>query len=77
MIVNSSLDEVKKREKALFIIKDLIENKGRSALFDLTGLSGGFIASPSQISLLETYVGPAIFEQELQDVGWRKSHSVK
>ena len=69
MIVNSSLDEVKKREKALFIIKDLIENKGRSALFDLTGLSGGFIASPSQISLLETYVGPAIFEQELQDVG--------
>lgn len=69
MIVNSSLDEVKKREKALFIIKDLIENKGRSALFDLTGLSGGFIASPSQISLLETYVGPAVFEQELQDVG--------
>lgn len=69
MIVNSSLDEVKKREKALFIIKDLIENNGRSSLSDLTGLSGGFIASPSQISLLETYVGPAIFEQELQDVG--------
>lgn len=69
MIVNSSLDEVKKREKALFIIKDLIENNGRSSLYDLTGLSGGFIASPSQISLLETYVGPAIFEQELQDVG--------
>jgi L-seryl-tRNA(Ser) seleniumtransferase len=69
MIVNSSLDEVKKREKALLIIKNLIENEGRSSLFDLTGLSGGFIASPSEISLLETYVGPAIFEQELQDVG--------
>ncbi|MBQ2652888.1 MAG: TIGR03576 family pyridoxal phosphate-dependent enzyme [Methanobrevibacter sp.] len=69
MIVNNSLDEVKKRENALLIIKHLVENSGRSSLFDLTGLSGGFIASPSEISLLETYVGPAIFEQDLQQVG--------
>jgi L-seryl-tRNA(Ser) seleniumtransferase len=69
MIVNNSLDEVKKREKALSIIKDIVENKGREFLFDLTGLSGGFIASPSELSLLETYVGPAIFEDALQEVG--------
>ena len=69
MIVDSSLDEVKKRENALSIIKDIVETKGRSSLFDLTGLSGGFIASPSEISLLETYVGPAIFEDALQEVG--------
>ena len=69
MIVNSSLDEVRKREKALSIIKDLVENESRSSLYDLTGLSGGFIASDSEISLLETYVGPAIFEEELQKVG--------
>ena len=69
MIVNNSLDEVKKRENALLIIKSFVENKGRESLFDLTGLSGGFIASPSEISLLETYVGPAIFENELQEVG--------
>ena len=69
MIINNSLEEVKKREKALSIIRDIIENKGRSSLFDLTGLSGGFIVSPSEISLLETYVGPAIFEEELQKVG--------
>lgn len=69
MIVNNPLDEVKKRENALSIIKYLVENSGRSSLFDLTGLSGGFIASPSEISLLETYVGPAIFEQDLQQVG--------
>ena len=69
MLVNSSLDEVKKRENALLIIKNLVENSGRASLFDLTGLSGGFIASPSEISLLETYVGPAIFEQDLQQVG--------
>jgi L-seryl-tRNA(Ser) seleniumtransferase len=69
MIVNNSLDEVKKRENALSIIKCIVETKGRSFLFDLTGLSGGFIATPSELSLLETYVGPAIFEDELQEVG--------
>ena len=69
MIVNNSLDEVKKRENALSIIKNIVDTKGRSSLFDLTGLSGGFIASPSEISLLETYVGPAIFEDALQEVG--------
>ncbi|MBR4446997.1 TIGR03576 family pyridoxal phosphate-dependent enzyme [Methanobrevibacter sp.] len=69
MIINNSLDEVKKREKALSIIKNIVENKGREFLHDLTGLSGGFIASPSELSLLETYVGPAIFEDALQEVG--------
>jgi L-seryl-tRNA(Ser) seleniumtransferase len=69
MIVNNSLDEVKKRENALSIIKNIVEDKGRESLFDLTGLSGGFIASPSELSLLETYVGPAIFEDALQEVG--------
>lgn len=69
MIVNNSLDEVKKRENALSIIKSIVENNGRDFLFDLTGLSGGFIASPSELSLLETYVGPAIFEDALQEVG--------
>ncbi len=69
MIVNTSLDEIKKRDNALSIIRNMVENKGRSSLFDLTGLSGGFIASPSELSLLETYVGPAIFEDALQEVG--------
>lgn len=69
MIVNNSLDEVKKRENALSIIKNIVEDTGREFLFDLTGLSGGFIASPSELSLLETYVGPAIFEDALQEVG--------
>ena len=69
MIINNSLDEVKKRENALLIIKNKVDTGSRSSLFDLTGLSGGFIASPSELSLLETYVGPAIFEEELQEVG--------
>lgn len=69
MIVKNSLDEVKKRENALSIIKSIVESDGRDSLFDLTGLSGGFIADSSEISLLETYVGPAIFEDALQEVG--------
>ena len=69
MIVNNSLDEVKKRESALKIIKEIISDNGRDSLYDVTGLSGGFIASDEELNLLETYVGPAIFEDELQIVG--------
>lgn len=69
MIVDNSLDEVKKRENALHVIKDIVMNEGRENLFDLTGLSGGFIASNEDINLLETYVGPAIFEEQLQIEG--------
>ena len=69
MIVNNSLDEVKKRESALKIIKEIINDKGSDSLYDVTGLSGGFIASDEDLDLLETYVGPAFFEDELQIVG--------
>ena len=69
MIVINSLDEVKKRESSLKIIKSIIEDKGRDSLYDVTGLSGGFIASDEELNLLETYVGPAVFEDELQIVG--------
>lgn len=69
MIVNNSLDEVKKRESAFRIIKKILEEKGRDSLFDVTGLSGGFIASKKELELLETYVGPAVFEDQIQIVG--------
>ncbi len=69
MIVNNSLDEVKKRESALKIIREIINDGGRDSLYDVTGLSGGFIASEQELNLLETYVGPAIFEDELQIAG--------
>ncbi|WP_295619304.1 TIGR03576 family pyridoxal phosphate-dependent enzyme [uncultured Methanobrevibacter sp.] len=69
MIVNNSLDEVRKRESSLKIIKEIINEKGRDSLYDVTGLSGGFIASDEELNLLETYVGPAVFEDELQIVG--------
>ena len=59
MIVNNSLDEVKKRESALKIIKEIIKDNGRDSLYDVTGLSGGFIANDDELDLLETYVGPS------------------
>ena len=39
MIINNSLDEVKKRESALKIIKEIINDKGRDSLYDVTGLA--------------------------------------
>jgi L-seryl-tRNA(Ser) seleniumtransferase len=69
MLVNNPIDEVKKRENSLKIIRDIIKNQGRENLYDLTGLSGGFIANQNDLNLLETYVGPAIFEEELEELG--------
>ncbi|OWT32480.1 pyridoxal phosphate-dependent protein [Methanobrevibacter sp. 87.7] len=69
MIVENSIDELKKRESAYKIIKDIIESDENIPLYDLTGLSGGFLASEDELSLLQTYIGPAIFEDKIQEVG--------
>lgn len=66
MIVNTKLDEVKKRENSFKIIKQLLKNKKRIKLHDLTGLSGGFPLKNTDIDLLENYIGSAIFEELLQ-----------
>ena len=69
MLIKNSLDEMKKREISLKEIKSIIDKKGKNSLCDLTGLSGGFLAKQNDLNLLETYIGPAIFEEELQIVG--------
>lgn len=69
MLVKDPLDEMKKREVSLKIIKSIVDNNGRNSLYDLTGLSGGFLANQNDLDLLETYIGPAIFEKKLQDLG--------
>lgn len=66
MLVNTRIDEVKKRENSFKIIKQVIENKNRVKLHDLTGLSGGFPLKDKDIDLLENYIGSAIFEELLQ-----------
>lgn len=69
MFINSSLDEVKRRENALKYIASLVKEKGRSSLHDLSGLAGGFPVEESDLKLLETYAGPAYFYQSLQKEG--------
>ena len=69
MLICSSLDEVKRREAAFRFIATLINHDGRSSLYDLSGLAGGFPVKKSDLPLLETYSGPAIFELNLQKLG--------
>nr|WP_319374645.1 TIGR03576 family pyridoxal phosphate-dependent enzyme [uncultured Methanobacterium sp.] len=69
MLICSSLDELKRREAAFRFIATLINQEGRSSLYDLSGLAGGFPVKKSDLPLLETYSGPAIFELNLQKEG--------
>ena len=69
MLIKSPVDEVKKRENSFRIISSILKQNGRNALYDLTGLAGGFKLSKEDLDLLETYAGPAIFESELQNLG--------
>jgi L-seryl-tRNA(Ser) seleniumtransferase len=69
MLINSPVDEVKRREAALKIIKSTVRKEGRDKLYDLTGLAGGFFLMKSDVGLLETYAGPAVFEDAIQTVG--------
>lgn len=69
MLINSPVDEVKRRDAALKIIKSTVKTKGRDKLYDLTGLAGGFFLMKGDVGLLETYAGPAVFEDAVQTVG--------
>lgn len=69
IIIDSALQELKKRENSLKIIKKKINSEGRDKLYDLTGLSGGFLLNSDDLKLLETYVGPALFEDMLEKLG--------
>jgi L-seryl-tRNA(Ser) seleniumtransferase len=69
MLVNSSADEVNKRDASLRIIKSILQNDGRESFYDLTGLAGGFPILAEDKALLETYAGPAVFEEAVQTLG--------
>jgi len=69
MIIFSPNDEMKRREAALKFISFQVKHVGRSNLYDLTGLSGGFPLEREDLDLLETYAGSAIFDEALQKVG--------
>lgn len=69
MLIKTSIDEVKKRENSLRIINSILKKYGREDFYDLTGLAGGFRLKKEDMDLLETYAGPALFEEKLQNAG--------
>lgn len=69
MLINSLIDEGNRREAALKIIKSILQKNGREGFYDLTGLAGGFPILSEDKSLLETYAGPAVFEDAVQTLG--------
>ncbi|UTB33218.1 MAG: TIGR03576 family pyridoxal phosphate-dependent enzyme [Methanobacterium sp. ERen5] len=69
MLTNSIIDEVNRREAALRVIKSILQTEGRKGFYDLTGLAGGFPILSEDKALLETYAGPAVFDDAIQTVG--------
>ena len=69
MLVNSLIDEVNRRDASLRIIKSILQSNGREGFYDLTGLAGGFPILSEDNALLETYAGPAVFEDAVQTLG--------
>jgi L-seryl-tRNA(Ser) seleniumtransferase len=69
MLINSLVDEVNRRETALRIIKAILQKDGRDGFYDLTGLAGGFPILKEDQGLLETYAGPAVFDDAVQTLG--------
>lgn len=69
MLTNSIIDEVNRREAALRIIKSILQKEGRKGFYDLTGLAGGFPILSEDKALLETYAGPAVFDDAVQTMG--------
>ena len=69
MLINSLIDEVNRRDASLRIIQTIIQNNERKGLYDLTGLAGGFPILTEDKFLLETYAGPAVFEDAIQTLG--------
>ncbi len=67
--MTQQLNEVKRREKALKIINNKINNDGIESIIDLTGLAGGFELTNKDIGLLKTYAGPAVYDELIQDLG--------
>ncbi len=65
----TNLSELERINTVREIIRDIINNKGRDYLYDLTGLSGEFNISEEDNLLIDTYVGPAIFSEKLNNVG--------
>jgi len=64
-----NFQELNRLKKTREIIKTRLDKSGRNSIYDLTGLSGGFEICEEYLKLLETYVGPAIFSEKINEIG--------
>ena len=62
-------EEFLRLEKARKIILEILNKKGRDALYDLSGLSGGFLIDEKDKALLNTYIGSSYFAEKVNEHG--------
>ncbi len=67
----SDYEEFLRLEKARKIILEILNEKGRDALYDLSGLSGGFLIDEKDKALLNTYIGASYFAEKVNEYGLR------
>ncbi|AAB98142.1 selenocystein synthase (selA) [Methanocaldococcus jannaschii DSM 2661] len=65
----SDYEEFLRLEKARKIILEILNEKGRDALYDLSGLSGGFLIDEKDKALLNTYIGSSYFAEKVNEYG--------
>lgn len=64
-ILSSSLDEAKRREHAMHIIRVRAAKEGQTCFYNLTGLHRDYPISSNTISWAEEWIGPAFYWDEL------------
>ncbi|MEO2116880.1 MAG: TIGR03576 family pyridoxal phosphate-dependent enzyme [Methanocaldococcus sp.] len=65
----SDYEEFLRLEKARKIILEILNESGRDALYDLSGLSGGFLIDEKDKALLNTYIGASYFAEKVNEHG--------
>ncbi|XRO75585.1 TIGR03576 family pyridoxal phosphate-dependent enzyme [Methanocaldococcus sp. 28A] len=65
----SDHEEFLRLEKARKIILEILNKNGRNALYDLSGLSGGFLIEDKDKDLLNTYIGASYFTEKVNEYG--------
>ncbi len=63
------LVELDRIKKAQSIILKILKEKGRDKLYDLSGLSGGFLIKREDKDLLNTYICSAYFSEKVKELG--------
>ena len=69
MVTTMTNSEIERIKKGREIILNIIKKKGRDHIYDLTGMGGGFKLKKTDIDILDTYIGPAVFSERLNIVG--------